>query len=272
MRSFKKLLSFTSALLVLLLSIAVYVMVKQTVENYKNKIIHDYSIVLVSTIPLEVDNIRKLGGVYVKSIEVLRKDAILYKYKDKLSSKTFKVLKTRLPYFYNIFLDDFPTTQQLKTIKLELLQIKGVKSIELFSKNHTKIYSTLKITQNISSILVIAIFIYAILIFSKQIRIWSYEQSEKIEIMKLHGATIFYTFKPIIKIATFATIISIIIGIGFAYIIKENIGFFIGDDLANLFNSHFDMTDISLYMTISAIFVSFLTTIITMIISSKQQW
>ena len=53
--------------------------------------------------------------------------------------------------------------------------INTVKKVEIFSKNHNQIYLLLLIIQKIIAIVFVVILLYAVIIISKQIKIWFYE-------------------------------------------------------------------------------------------------
>lgn len=207
----------------MLITFAIFLFTTKVVDDYKLKISNDYSIVVVANTPLVKADINELAGIDVQKIITLEKNKIINNIKDKLSPKSIELLKQKLPYFYKIHLEKYPTTSQLNTIKAELNEIDNVKKVEIFSKNHNQIFLLLLIVQKITVILFIIILIYAIIIISKQIKIWFYEHHEKISIMKFHGASILYSASTVITHAIFGALLSFVIVASLILIVNSNI-------------------------------------------------
>lgn len=86
----------------------------------------------------------------------------------------------------------------------------------------------------ISFILFTIITIFAVIMISKQIRIWFYEHHEKITILKLHGASILYSSSTILKYAIISSFISFFIVSGIFIYLVDNIGVLLPNDLENI--------------------------------------
>jgi len=256
MKSLKNFATFSIPLIAVLFSFSIYIIIDKIVENYKNKIISDYSIIVVANTPLNKKNIETLGSIDVKKIVTLKKKSIIDNFKNRLSSNSLELLRVRLPYFYKIYLDEFPTTSNLKQIRKELKSIKNIKRVETFSKNHSTIYSLILLSQKIITILFIVMLLFSILLLSKQIKIWFFEHKLRIEIMKLHGASTLSSFGPIIKVAFFSSLFSslfvMIVIIGFL----GNITHFFSSELIDIIHIEFDIKfDFIKILTLS-IFIS----------------
>ena len=256
MKSLKNFATFSIPLIAVLFSFSIYIIIDKIVENYKNKIISDYSIIVVANTPLNKKNIETLGSIDVKKIVTLKKKSIIDNFKNRLSSNSLELLRVRLPYFYKIYLDEFPTTSNLKQIRKELKSIKNIKRVETFSKNHSTIYSLILLSQKIITILFIVMLLFSILLLSKQIKIWFFEHKLRIKIMKLHGASTLSSFGPIIKVAFFSSLFSslfvMIVIIGFL----GNITHFFSSELIDIIHIEFDIKfDFIKILTLS-IFIS----------------
>jgi cell division transport system permease protein len=177
---------------------SIYLIVTKVVDNYKENIINDYAIVVITNTPLS--SIDSLAGIDVKNIESLSRKRIIKNVQQNLSDSAIDLLEKKLPYFYKIYLDEFPTTLKLKKIREELMKIGNIKKIETFSNDHNKLYSLLILVQNITFILFSAVLVLSIFLLSKQIKIWFFEHNERISIIQLHGGSLLYSSKPIIKI------------------------------------------------------------------------
>ena len=126
MKFLKNLFAFLIPLLSMLITFSIFLLINNVVENYKSKISRDYSIVIVTNTPLEKDSISELAGIKVEKIQVLPNDKIITSIKSSLSDNSIELLKEKLPNFYQIYLEIFPTSSELEEIKETLLQNKNI--------------------------------------------------------------------------------------------------------------------------------------------------
>lgn len=234
MKFLKNTFAFIIPLTAMLISFVIFMFSSNILENYKIKIANDYSIVVITNTPIIKENITQLAGIDVERIITLSKDKILTNIKSNLSKSSVDLLKRKLPHFYKIKLEVFPTTDELKTIKDTLYRNKNIRKVEIFSKNHNSVYLLLLLLSQISFILFTIITIFAIIIISKQIRIWFFEHHEKISILKLHGASILYSSSTILKYAIFSSLFSFVIVSSIFIYLVGNIGAIMPDDLENI--------------------------------------
>ncbi len=243
MKFLKNIFAFIVPLTAMLISFLIYLFASNILENYRIKIANDYSIVIVTNTPLVKEEITKLGGINVEKIITLEKEKIINDIKNDLSSTSIELLKQKLPFFYKIQLEVFPTTSELNIIKDTLYQNKNIRKVEIFSKNHNNVYLLLLLLSQISFILFTIITVFAVIIISKQIRIWFYEHHEKITILKLHGASILYSSSTILRYAIISAILSfIVVSSLFIYLIG-NIGVILPNDLENIVIVNLDLNE-----------------------------
>lgn len=261
MKSLKSIISFTIPLTAMLITFAIFLFTTEVANEYKLKISNDYSIVVVANTPLIKDNINNLAGIKVQKIITLEKNKIINNIKNSLSDKSIELLKQKLPYFYKIHLVQYPTSSQLIKIKEELLEIKNIRKVEIFSKNHNQIFLLLLIIQKIIAVSFLIILIYAVIIISKQIKIWFYEHHEKITIMRFHGASIIYSASSVIKDAIYGAIISFTIVACLLFLLDNNIAFIFPPELQEVVGIKLSIEDelikifsLSLFISVSTIF------------------
>jgi len=224
MKAFNRFLSFTIPLIAILLSYSIYISLDKAIVKYKHTIANDYSIVVVSKTKLTA-SILESNDINIETLELLDNSQVISNLKDKLSKRSIELLNKKLPNFYKIHLDSFPTTSQLEHITKQLKTIPSISNIETFSKDHNQIYSIITNSEDIISVLFIIIILFGLLILSKHIKIWLYEHSEKISIMRLHGASVLYCAKPLIYSAILSAIVSSVIVIALTYYILTNFTF-----------------------------------------------
>lgn len=243
MKFLKNIFAFIVPLTAMLVSFLIYLFASNILENYRIKIANDYSIVIVTNTPLVKEEITKLGGINVEKIITLEKERIINDIKNDLSSTSIELLKQKLPFFYKIQLEVFPTTSELNIIKDTLYQNKNIRKVEIFSKNHNNVYLLLLLLSQISFILFTIITVFAVIIISKQIRIWFYEHHEKITILKLHGASILYSSSTILRYAIISAILSFIVVSGLFIYLVGNIGVILPNDLENIVIVNLDLNE-----------------------------
>ncbi len=222
MKFLKNLFAFLIPLLSMLITFSIYLLINNVVENYKSKISRDYSIVIVTHTPLDKENITELAGIKVESIQTLQNDKIITNIKSSLSDNSIELLKQKLPNFYQIYLEIFPTSSELEEIKQTLLQNKNIKKVEVFYKNHNQIYLLLLLLNSVSFILFFIITIFAIIIIAKQIKLWFHEHRVKIAILRLHGASILYSASSILNYAMLSSFLAFLLSTIFIYYISNN--------------------------------------------------
>jgi len=232
MKHLKSFLSFTFPLIIMLFIFSIYLLVNKAVNGYKNGIANDYAIVVITNTPF-ID-IEELADIQVKNIEPLSRTKIIEGVKENLSTTSLDLLNKKLPYFYKIHLEEFPTTRKLVQIKKELKAMTNIKKVETFSADHNQIYSLLILMQDILLILFIVALALSFLLLSKQIKIWFFEHNERISIIQLHGGSLLYSSKPIIKTIIYSALVSSVIVIAFLIIIVNNIAFFVQPEILSI--------------------------------------
>lgn len=221
MKLLRSFLSITFPLVMMLVMFSIYLVVTKVVNNYKKNITNDYAIMVISNTPLTA--MKTLAGIDVKDIEPLNRENIIKSVEQNLSDTSIQLLQTKLPYFYKIYLHDFPTSSKLTKIREELLSIANIKKVETFSNDHNKLYSLLVLVQRIIFILFSAVLLLSILLLSKQIKIWFFEHNERISIIQLHGGSLMYASKPIIRVILISAIFSSILANSMLFSVMLNI-------------------------------------------------
>jgi len=261
MKFLKNVFAFFIPLLAMLITFSIYLLIDNVVDSYKQRISNDYSIVIITNTPLIKDNINELAGIQVERIQTLQKDKIINNIKSNLSRTSIDLLKRKLPHFYQIYLETFPTSTQLTKIKDTLLQNKNIRKVEVFSKDHNQVYLLLVLLNSISFILFFIITIFAIIIIAKQIKLWFHEHNTKIAILRLHGASILYSASSVLNYAVISSFFAFIFSGGFLYYISHNLTVLFPSELHDIINVHIDIN----YALVKIFVLSFCISIFTII-------
>lgn len=245
MKSIKNHLSFIIPLFILLFSIQFSFMLDRGVKAYESRLAGEYSIVVVSSAPLDELEVKNT----IPSLDALteiKKDRYIDRLKGDMSKADLVYLKATLPTFYSLKLNKLPNREELKTLSAKIKQIQNVQKVETFKKTFNKFHQFLKMSKSASYVFTIFIFIIAFLLIIKQMEIWSLQHRQRMYIMGLFGAPYWMKSASLYKSVIVDSILSaIIVGIVFYTLpnfvdlakLNENLGIdlqnfnFIGDTL-----------------------------------------
>lgn len=257
MKFLKNLISFCIPLVTMLFALTIFTIVSSAVETYQEKIRNDYSIIIVTKTPMSIDVLDKLAGINVDKIVPIDRSKILTTFKNRLTQNSLNFLDQRLPHFYQVYLTRFPSTFELESILEELKAKPSIYQIETFSKNHNQIYSLLVLSSKIVFILYVIIVLFAIFIISKQVKIWFYEHKDRIAIMKLHGASLLYSAKPIIVLTFFSSLVSTAIVVVFIIFFSQNSSLIFAQEIKEITTINFNVAFESIKLLIVSLIISF---------------
>ena len=255
MSSLKSHITLILALISILFSIFLFRVFSQVLFKYKQSIIDNYSIVIVSKKPIKnIDNLGKLETINIQNE--------LNKLKKQYKNIDFSNIS--LPYFYKLKLKTLPSPKELEKIKKELLAKPFIKKIMTKSSSQTKIYNLLMLLEIITKISMILIGILGFLLIIKQLEVWKLLHNERMYIMELFGAPFWFRGAALFKIAFLDSVISLIITIILIYFSINSIIFktIIKDLNINLDINYFK--EIALLLIVS-IFISFISSILVVI-------
>lgn len=264
MKSIKNHLSFIIPLFILLFSVQFSFMLERGVKDYESKLADEYSIVLVSSKPIDIAIMKKQIPI-VESMQEIKKDKYLDELKYDMSKADLVYLKATLPKFYSLKLNRLPSKEQLERLKTELKQVKDVQKVEMFQQTYNKFHQFLKLSKSASHIFTVFIFIISFLLIIKQMEIWSLQHKQRMYIMGLFGAPFWMKSASLYKSVIIDAVLSaVLVGLVFLFLpdfvnlekLKNNLGI-------NLENFHF-FSDTALLLLLALVLslISVTTTII----------
>lgn len=220
-RSFQQYLSLIVPLITLLFGIESVTLIDRAVLMHEEIIGKNYAIVLVSSKKLNIDDIKPLVDESA-SLNELDSSSVLNEistdFKDDISSD----LKKALPYFYSLKLSIFPNQYQIKEIQRKISNLDSILRVEFFTKSHSQIYRVLVLVKSCVLVLSILLFILSILLMIKQIVVWRFEHSDRMEIMTYLGAPWKFKNAPLFKLALIDSVISSLFVIVMVFITQYN--------------------------------------------------
>ena len=222
MKSIRNHLSLVIALVSILFSIQVFVIIDRSISAYKENLSSNYALVVVSKNKLIEKDVLNSDKLFF-SIRELSPDDVITRLNSGISKKNIKLLKLALPKFYKLKLSHYPTPSEVKRLTKSLLKNKSIMKVENFSHNHDTTYKLLLLFKNVIAIFAISIFIVTSLLIFKELRIWQFKHSERMNIMGLFGAPVWLRSAVLFRLAIVdALIASVIIFLLFTYLSASN--------------------------------------------------
>lgn len=191
MKFFKTHLSLVLSLLFMMFAFEFILIINTTLKHYEGLVNKDYNIIITSMTTLDEKALKSKIDI-ITQLEALDPKELIERLRNDISDKNLQILKNSLPKFYSIKLDYLPPQDEINSIKEKLLNINGITKVETFAKTHDKIYSLLVLMQFIFWIFLFIIIVLSFILFLKQMRIWLYEHTQRVEIMCLFGAPFWF--------------------------------------------------------------------------------
>lgn len=200
MNTLKRHFSLLLPLLALLFSLQSIVLVNRAIVIKEEKLSQSYSILLASSKKLNLELISK-DIQEAKSIQIISPDSLLERLKQNMTDATITNIKKDLPIFYSLKLSKFPDKDRLEAISKILLKTPDILKVEAFSKTHNQVYRLLYFIKVNVWIFGLLLTILSILLIIRQIQIWRFEHSKRMEIMSFLGAPMWIKNGSLFKLA-----------------------------------------------------------------------
>lgn len=200
MKSIKNHLSLVIALLSILFSIQVFIVVDRSIDAYKEKLSNNYSVVIVSQKRLTSQTMLRINNIILRATE-LEPDNVIDRFSSGMNSKNIELLRLSLPKFYKIQLKYYPTPDEIKKLTRDLFDNPSITKVEDFSHNHDTIYKLLVLFKGVILVFALSIFVVTTLLIFKELRIWQFKHSERMNVMGLFGAPIWLRSAVLFRLA-----------------------------------------------------------------------
>ena len=200
MRSIRNHLSLVVALVSILFSLQVFVIMDRSIDAYKQKLSNNYSVVVVSNKAIVESEILKVSKLLDRVVE-LSPDEVIKRLDTGMSEKNIELLKLTLPKFYSLKLNVYPTPEEISDLTKDLLAYQSIMKVENFSHNHDTTYQLLLLFKTVIATFSVSIFIVTSLLIIKELRIWQFKHSERMNIMGLFGAPVWMRSAVLFRLA-----------------------------------------------------------------------
>ena len=221
MKFFKRYFTLLLPIITLLISWHIYQYIDKLMSTYIDNVNQNYSIVIIASKPVTQKRIESLVSD-VSEVKRLDVNTTVSKFKSILSKENFAQLSNKLPYFYQLKLSVFPDKEDILSIKKKLKSYNRILKVETFLKKHSSFTTMFITTQKIVNFFFVIVVILSVLLLSKLIQVWHFEQNERMEIMKLFGASLWERSIFLVKVAFInAMMASLIVSLSFYYIYQS---------------------------------------------------
>lgn len=218
MKSFKNHLSLIVALLSILFSIQTFIIVDRAINAYKEKLVGNYSLVIVSQKRVNEKEFLQNNSLVI-NIDELSPDTVIKRLNSGISSKNIKLLKLSLPKFYKLKLEHYPSPSEIKNLTYQLLRDKSIIKVETFSKSHDTTYKLLLLFKTVITVFALSVGLVTILLIAKELKIWQFKHNERMSIMGLFGAPTWLRSAVLFRLAVVDALIASAMGfLLFSYI------------------------------------------------------
>ncbi len=200
-------ISIILPLFLLLFSIESFFVLKGVIDNYEKRLSSEYSIVVVSKVPLDEKSIKK-DIKYFYSMKLSDIDSLTNSLKSSIGDKNLQKLKNALPLFYSIKLEHLPTQEEIDELKSRLLKYTGVEKVATFKKSYNKFYNFLLFDKTLLKYFTVLVMIIVLLLIIKQAEVWIFEHKQRFEIMSILGAPFWMKSAMLYRVVIVDAIIS----------------------------------------------------------------
>lgn len=216
------------------------VVVNRALNYYEDLVGKNYAIVLVSQKELKLEDIKAQVPESTALLEI-ESSSILQDITKNFRDSTVANLKNSLPFFYSLKLDSFPNQSKIRQIESKLKTLDNMLRVESFGKTHNQTYRLLVLLKGCVLVLSAIVMLLSLLLMMKQVEVWRFEHSERMEIMTYFGTPAKMKNKPLYRLAWIDSTLATAIVIAATFIASHNakivaITALLGIDIFNIKN------------------------------------
>lgn len=225
MKSLKNHISLIIALFTVLASVQIYVAVDRTIAAYETRLKDDYSVIVVSSKALIPAEFKAMSSMIERS-EPISTTQVLERLKGEMSQKNLDLLKLTLPKFYRLYLNRYPTPNEINKLQRVLQRNPAIERVEGFAQTHDTIYKLMLLFKDVVQVFSVAIAAVTSLLILKEMRLWQFQHAERMSIMALFGAPVWLRSAVLFRLAIVDAIIATFI-LCMAFFVIDYYGFLI---------------------------------------------
>ena len=218
MKFIKNHLMFILPLVAILLGIEFYLVFDRTTDSYEKGLKEGYSMLVVSSKPMKISTLKTLNK-HISSSRKIKRETIVADVAKGIKKSTKKEILAALPYFYDVGLDTYVSTDGLKKIKHDLEANKNIKKVETFGNSYSSAYRLFAFIKFTLKLFIGFMGVVSLFLIIKQMEIWKYAHKERMQVMEIFGAPLMLRSGVLFKVAILdAFMATLITSIFFLYI------------------------------------------------------
>ncbi len=207
MKSLKNHLSLITALFTILFTIQIFIVVERAITSYEQNLSKQYSIIVIANSTLKSTQFADAHPLVMQS-EQVSVDDVLERLTRDMKQKNVDLLKISLPKFYRIYLKSYPSPREIDSVTTALKKLPSVTKIESFAQSHDTLYHLLLLFKYVVTIFALTILAVTTLLILKEMRLWQFQHSERMNIMALFGAPVWLRSAVLFRLSIVDAIIS----------------------------------------------------------------
>lgn len=219
MKFIKYHLTFILPMMAILLGIEFFLVFDRTTDSYEAGLREGYSMFVVTKKPMELSDFKRLNP-HISSIEEVKRAVIASKISRGIGQSGSKEILKALPYFYNVKLDSYMSSSGLEEIRKDLEESDRVKRVETFGSSYTDSYKLFSFIKFTLKAFLGFMGIVSFFLIIKQMQIWKYAHYERMQIMKIFGASLMLRSGVLFRVAIVDAVISTFLTSGIFLFLK----------------------------------------------------
>jgi len=230
MKQIKIYLSSLIPLFIIMFSLTIALLTSRIFQNFQEYVKKDYSIIVISKYELDLKDF-KVHSKLIKSYKQVSTKKIMEDVENNLSKWTAILLSRKVPNFYRIYFNKYPTHEELLIIKKSLLISEKISRVDVLKNIHQQTYRFLFFISMLVYIFTVLIAITSFFLIKNEVEIWFHQHKRRMEIMKIFGATVMMRSADLRKVAFINSFLVTFLVIGSILLIKNTIIKYLATDL-----------------------------------------
>jgi len=199
----------------------VFFIVERSIDAYKVNLANNYSVIAVSKKELSNSDFESINKIILDAKE-LSTDSVIKRLTSDMKSTNTELLRLTLPKFYKLTLTHYPTPQEIKRLRSDLLKESSITKVEDFSHTHDTTYKLLLLFKKVVSLFAVVVLVVTVLLIFKELRIWQYKHNERMTIMGLFGAALWLRSAVLFRLAIVDALIASFMAFGIFIYLSSN--------------------------------------------------
>jgi len=200
-------LAFILPMMAILLGIEFLLVFDRTTSSYEERLREGYSMFIVAKKPITLEEFQNLNRHISQSGKV-DKERLAQQISDGITQSNAKEILKALPHFYNLKLDGYLSGTVINEIKKDLEQSPYIKKVETFGNSYKESYRLFSFIKFLLKFFIGFMTIISLFLIVKQMEIWRYTHQERMQVMKIFGASLMLRSGVLFRVAIIDAVIS----------------------------------------------------------------